>query len=154
MFPLVNLTKVSTAAHSMYFPKSQFQLGSPPILVTASELCRVIVPFSPPANAESCGSRGLLVVFLLLPKSPSGPPWNEGHQPKVCHKTSPFEVPAQERHEHSFTLVLLIHLLQVLCTQVSHITGCSRPQVEVRLTPKQYTEWNVAGRAHSTGDPS
>ena len=37
MFPLVNLTKVSTAAHSMYF-QSQFQLGSPPILVTAPEL--------------------------------------------------------------------------------------------------------------------
>ena len=37
MFPLVNLTKVSTAAHSMYFPKSQFQLGSPLILVMAPE---------------------------------------------------------------------------------------------------------------------
>ena len=37
MFPLVNLTKVSTAAHSMYFP-SLFQLGSPLILVTAPEL--------------------------------------------------------------------------------------------------------------------
>ena len=39
-------------------------------------------------------------------------------------------------------------------TQVSHITGHSRPQVEVGLTPKQYTEWNVAGCARSTGDPS
>ena len=39
-------------------------------------------------------------------------------------------------------------------TQVSHITGCSRPQGEVGLTPRQYTEWNVAGRARSTGDPS
>ena len=39
-------------------------------------------------------------------------------------------------------------------TQVSHITGCSRPQGEVGLTPRQYTEWNVAGRTHSTGDPS
>ena len=38
MFPLANLTKVSMAAHSMYFPKSQFQLGSPLILVTAPEL--------------------------------------------------------------------------------------------------------------------
>ena len=54
------------------------------------------------------------------------------------------------------TLVLLIHLLHVLCTrtQVSHITGCSRPPGEVGLTPRQYTEWNVAGRARSTGDPS
>ena len=55
-------------------------------------------------------------MFLLLPKSPSGPPWNEGHQPKVHHETSVFEVPAQEQHEYSFTLVLLIHLLHVLCT--------------------------------------
>ena len=39
-------------------------------------------------------------------------------------------------------------------TQVSHITGHSRPPGEVGLTPRQYTEWNVAGRARSTGDPS
>ena len=39
-------------------------------------------------------------------------------------------------------------------TQVSHITGRSRPPGEVGLTPRQYTEWNVAGRARSTGDPS
>ena len=39
-------------------------------------------------------------------------------------------------------------------TQVSHITGCSRPPGEVGLTPRQYKEWNVAGRACSTGDPS
>ena len=38
--------------------------------------------------------------------------------------------------------------------KVSHITGCSRPLGEVGLTPKQYTEWNVVGRAHSTGDLS
>ena len=35
-------------------------------------------------------------------KSPRGPPWNEGHRPKVCHETSVLEVPAQEQHEHSF----------------------------------------------------
>ena len=39
-------------------------------------------------------------------------------------------------------------------TQVSHITGRSRPPGEVGLSPRQYTEWNVAGRARSTGDPS
>ena len=39
-------------------------------------------------------------------------------------------------------------------TQVSHITGRSRPPGEVGLTPRQYTEWNVVGRARSTGDPS
>ena len=41
-------------------------------------------------------------VFLLLPNSPRGPPWNEGHRPKVRHETSVLEVPAQEQHEHSF----------------------------------------------------
>ena len=45
MFPLVNLTKVSTAAHSMYFP-SLFQLGSPLILVTAPELVASFTPTS------------------------------------------------------------------------------------------------------------
>ena len=49
-------------------------------------------------------------------KTPRGPPWNEGHRPKVRHETSVLEVPAQEQHEHSFTLVLLIRLLHVLCT--------------------------------------
>ena len=39
-------------------------------------------------------------------------------------------------------------------TQVSHITGRSRPPGEVGLTPRQYMEWNVAGRTPSTGDPS
>ena len=39
-------------------------------------------------------------------------------------------------------------------TQVSHITGHSRPPSGVGLTPRQYTEWNVVGRARSTGDPS
>ena len=39
-------------------------------------------------------------------------------------------------------------------TQVSHITGRSRPPGEVGLTPRQYMEWNVVGRACSTGDPS
>ena len=38
--------------------------------------------------------------------------------------------------------------------RASHITGCSRPQGEVGLTPRQYTEWNVAGRTRSAGDPS
>ena len=39
-------------------------------------------------------------------------------------------------------------------TQVSHITGHSRPPGKVGLTPRQYTEWHVAGRARSTRDPS
>ena len=35
-------------------------------------------------------------------RSLRGPPWNEGHRPKVRHETSVLEVPAQEQHEHSF----------------------------------------------------
>ena len=39
-------------------------------------------------------------------------------------------------------------------TQVSHITGRSRSLGQVGLAPRQYMEWNVVGRARSTGDPS
>ena len=39
-------------------------------------------------------------------------------------------------------------------TQVLHITGRSRPPGEVGLTPRQYTEWNVVGRARATGGSS
>ena len=47
--------------------------------------------------------RSLLVVYVFTStKSPSGPPWNKGHQPKVRHETSVLEVPAQEQHKHSF----------------------------------------------------
>ena len=99
----------------MYFP-SLFQLGSPLILVMAPEIVSGYCPFYSHCRRRVLGSRSLLIVFLLLPKSPSGPPWNEGHRPKVRHETSVFEVPVQEQHEHSFTLVLLIHLLHVLCT--------------------------------------
>ena len=97
MFPLVNLTKVSTAAHSMYFPKFQFQLGSPLILVTAPRIDQVLLLL--PNVREH---RNLLVVCFTFTKSPSGPPWNEGHWPKVHHETSVLEVPVQEQHEHSF----------------------------------------------------
>ena len=37
---------------------------------------------------------------------------------------------------------------------MSHITGCSRPLDKVGLVPRQYTEWNEVGCAHSTGDHS
>ena len=45
-------------------------------------------------------------------------------------------------------------MFSVHSTWVLHITGRSRPLGEVGLTPRQYTEWNVVGRAHSTGDLS
>ena len=47
--------------------------------------------------------RSLLVVCVFTSsKSPRGPPWKEGHWPKVRHEISVLEVPAQEQHEHSF----------------------------------------------------
>ena len=41
--------------------------------------------------------RSLLIVCFTFTKSPSGPPWNEGHRPKAHHETSVLEVPAQEQ---------------------------------------------------------
>ena len=54
-------------------------------------------------------------------------------------------------------LVSLMHLLQVCYrffihgARVACITGHSRPPGGVGLTPRQYTVWNVEGRARSTG---
>ena len=45
-------------------------------------------------------------------------------------------------------------MFSVHSTWVLHITRRSRPLGEVGLTPRQYTEWNGVGRAHSTGDLS
>ena len=90
MFLLVNLTKVSTAAHSMYFPKFQFQLGSPPILVTAPELSTSFTPTSKVSWKVEAFS--LCMVFASS-DPPRGPPWNEGHQPKVRHETGVLKVP-------------------------------------------------------------
>ena len=45
-------------------------------------------------------------------------------------------------------------MFSVHSTQVLHITGRSRPPGGVGLTPRQYTEWNVVGRARSTGELS
>ena len=46
-------------------------------------------------------------------------------------------------------LMYLFHTLYTHGTQVSHITGRSRPPGEVGLTPRQYTEWNVMGGVHT-----
>ena len=66
--------------------------------------------------------RRLLVVCFTFTKSSSGPPWNEGHWPKVRHETSVLEVPVQEQPLHSFNLVLLICLLDVFCTEHLGVT--------------------------------
>ena len=90
---------------------------------------------------------------------PSGPPcWNNrGTGSKLV--TRPASLRSQSRND-SYTvsvLVSLMHLLQVryrFCihgARVTRITGRSRPPGEVGLTPRQYTVWNVEGRARSTG---
>ena len=77
--------------------------------------------FTPTAPAESWAADAFSLCVFTSTKSPRGPPWNGGHRPKVHHQTSVFEVPVQEQQEHSFTLVLLIHLLHVLCTRYAGI---------------------------------
>ena len=120
MFPLVNLTKVSTAAHSMYFP-SLFQLGSPLILVTAPEFVSsfitLLFPYSY-CQRRVLGSRSLLVVYVFnfyqtLREVPHG---TKGTGPKFV--TRPVYLRSQFRNNTNTvsSLVLLIHLLQVLCT--------------------------------------
>ena len=94
--------------------------------------------------------RSLLIVygFYFFPTLPSGPPWNKGHLPRVRHETSVLEVLAPGTTQ---TLLLfkfyccIYFILYIHGTQVSHITGRSRPPGEVGLTPRQYTEWNVTG---------
>ena len=70
----------------------------------------------------------------------------------------PASLRSQSRND-SYTvsvLVSLMHLLQVRYrffihgAPVTRITGRSRPPGEVGLTPRQYTVWNVEGRARST----
>ena len=70
----------------------------PPGADTPQTRCRVIVPYLLLPPRRILGSRSLLVVCFFTPtESPRGPPWNEGHRPKVRHETSVFEVPAQEQ---------------------------------------------------------
>ena len=154
MFPLVNLTKVSTAAHSMYFP-SLFQLGSPLILVTAPEFLAAIF-YS--YVLTSWNIRSLLIVYVFnfyqtLRVVPHG---TKGTGPKFV--TRPVYLRSQLRNNTNTVsaLVHLIHLLHVFCTRYTGIAHHRALQTsgEVGLTPRQYTEWNVVGHACSTGDPS
>ena len=102
--------------------------------------------------------RSLLVVYVFnfcqtLQVLPHG---TKGTGPRFV--TRPVYLRSQLRNNTNTvsTLVLLIHLLHVLCTQYTGFAHHRALQTsgEVGLTPRQYTEWNVAGRACSTGDPS
>ena len=76
--------------------------------------------------------RSLLVVYVFTSSnSPRGPPWNEGHRPKVHHETS---VPAQEQHKHSFcsssTNAFITYSLYTVCR---YRTSPGAPDLWARL---------------------
>ena len=99
MFLLVNLTKVSTAAHSMYFPKFQFQLGSPPILVMAPELTASFTPTSKVSWKVEAFS---LCMFLLLLTFREVPHGTKGTGPRFVTRPVYSRSQPQEQHKHSF----------------------------------------------------
>ena len=80
-------------------------------------------------------SRSLLVVYVFTsPDSPRGPPWNEGHRPKVRHETSVLEVPAQEQREHSFcSSTTNTFISYSLYTVHRYRTSPGAPDLRVRL---------------------
>ena len=112
--------------------------------------------YSPICTGGAIGAFSLCV-FTSSKLPPRGPPWNEGHRPRVRHETSVLEVPVQETTRTQFysgsTSTFITCTLYTIM-KVLHTTGRSRPPGEVGLTPKQYTGWNVVGHARSTGVPS
>ena len=89
--------------------------------------------------------------------------------PPLCNGTSgalapgssqdPVSLRSRSRNDSNTVSVLvsLMHLLQVHYrffirgARVTRITGRSRPPGGVGLSPRQYTVWNVWGRACATG---
>ena len=131
MFLLVDLTKVSTAAHSMYFSKVSVPTR---ISTDPGHGTRTDCVFYPYFQGFMEG-RSLLVVYVFTSSdSPRGPPWNEGHRPKVRHETSVLEVPAQEQHEHSFrsssTNAFISYSLYTVCR---YCTSPGAPDLRARL---------------------
>ena len=79
--------------------------------------------FTPASNGFVEG-RSLLVVFgfYFFPTLPSGPPWNEGHWPRVHHETSVLEVLAPRNNTNTIAVqVLLMHLFHTLYTRYAGI---------------------------------
>ena len=95
-------------------------------------------------------------MFLLLSNLREVPHGTKGTGPKFV--TRPVYLRSQFRNNANTVLLssyrYVYYMSSVHGMQVSHITGCSRPPGEVGLTPRQYTEWNVVGRARPTGDLS
>ena len=137
----------------MYFPKSQFQLGSPLILVTAPELTGFFYSYFLTLWKIEAFS---LCMFLLLPTLREVPHGTKGTGPKFVMRPAYSRSQLRNNTNTLSALVHLIHLLHVFCTRYTGIVHHRVLQTsgEVGLTPRQYTEWNVVGRARSAGDPS
>ena len=99
-------------------------------------------------------------VLHLLSNSPEWSPLlGTTGAPAAGSSQDPVSLRSRSRNDLNTVpvLVSLIHLLQVRYrffihgARVARITGRSRPPGGVGLTPRQYTVWNVEGRAHSTG---
>ena len=118
MFFLVNLTKVSTAAHSMYFPKFQFQLGSPLILVTAPELT---ASFTPTSKVSWMVEAFSLCMFLLLPTLREVPHGTKGTGPKFVMRPVYSRSQLRNNTNTVSVLVLLMHLFHTLYTRYAGI---------------------------------
>ena len=58
--------------------------------------------FTPPSKVSWKVEAFSLCMFLLLPTLREGPPWNEGHRPKVHHETDVLEVPASGTTQTQF----------------------------------------------------
>ena len=113
----------------MYFPESQFQLGSPLILVTAPELTASFTPTSKVSWKLEAFS---LCMFLLLPTLPRGPHGMKGTGPKFV--TRPVYSRSQLRNNTNTVsvLVLLMHLFHTLYTQYAGIAHHRALQISGR----------------------
>ena len=99
-------------------------------------------------------------VLHLLSNSPEWSPLlGSRGAPAPGSSQDPVSLRSRSRNDSNTVSVLvsLMHLLQVRYrffihgARITHITGRSRPPGGVGLTPRQYTVWNVEGRARSTG---
>ena len=99
-------------------------------------------------------------VLHLLSNSPEWSPLlGTTGAPAPSSSQDPVSLRSRSRNDSNTVSVLvsLMHLLQVHYRFFIHsarvvcITGRSRPPGGVGLTPRQYTVWNVEGRARSTG---
>ena len=144
---------MSTAAHSMYFPKFQFQLGSPLILVTAPELTE---SFTSTSKVSWTVEAFLSCMFLLLRTVREVPHGTKGTGPRFVMR------PVYSRSQHRnnvntvSVLVLLMYLFHTPYTRFTGIAHHRALQTSGRgwVDSKAVHGTGAWGRACSTGDPS